>query len=315
MKHVLVTGGNGFIGGYVVEELKSRGYSPIVLDRKLPKKEAVAGYGEDWSYFFGDIKDATLVDDAVSHVDGVIHLAGVLGTQETVADPRPAAETNILGGLNVISACAKYDIPLVNIAVGNYWMHNTYSITKNSIERFVEMKRTFEDRRMVSVRALNAYGPRQVPSQPYGPSRVRKIMPSFICRALSGLPIEIYGDGDQVMDMIYVEDVADVLVTTLELIASDGDAPQFENVEAGTGRRTTVREIADMVAEEVERQAGQKVKLDFLPMRPGEPPSSVVLGDPSTLSRVGIKSSMLLPLETGMAETVTYFKEYLERQG
>ena len=141
MKHVLVTGGNGFIGGYVVEELIKLGYRASILDRHVGVYERPYG-GE---LYFGDIKDATLVDEAIGHSDAVIHLAGVLGTQETIADPRPAAETNILGGLNVVTAAAKYDVPLVNIAVGNWWMDNTYSITKNAIERFVKMKVEFPE--------------------------------------------------------------------------------------------------------------------------------------------------------------------------
>ena len=304
MKHVLVTGGKGFIGGYVTEELESSGFIPVTFDRKYPAdyvKPLAAGY-------WGDIKDSTLVDDAVAHVDGVIHLAGVLGTQETVADPRPAAETNILGGLNIITACAKYDVPLVNIGVGNYWMHNTYSITKNAVERFVKMKRDFEGRTMTTVRALNAYGPRQVPSAPYGPSRVRKIMPSFICRALSGEPIQVYGDGDQVMDMIHVMDVAEILVRTLQLVADVG--PPKHTIQAGTGRETTVLEIARMVAAEVDQTQSRAVSIEHLPMRPGEPPSSVVLGDPRTLEAVGFHEP--ISLESGIAETVGYFAGYLQ---
>jgi UDP-glucose 4-epimerase len=312
VKNVLVTGGNGFIGGYVVERLRKFGYEASILDRHQWATHAEIPPPYTQQLFFGDIKDATLVDHAVSHVDGVIHLAGILGTQETVADPRPAAETNILGGLNVITACAKYDVPLVNIAVGNYWMQNTYSITKNSIERFIEMKRMFEDARMCSVRALNAYGPGQVPANPYGPSRVRKIMPSFICRALDGKPIEVYGSGDQVMDMIYVEDVANVLVSTLEFVSQSQDVNVPEvTVEAGTGRKTTVREIADMVADEVEEQSGKKVKVAYLPMRPGEPPDSVVLADPSTVRQVGVNPKEFLPLERGIANTVNHYVEYM----
>lgn len=303
MKHVLVTGGNGFIGGYVVEELRQRGYSPSVFDRHWVE-------ATERPHYFGDIKDGTLVDDAVAHVDGVIHLAGVLGTQETVADPKPAAETNILGGLNVITACAKYDVPLVNIAVGNYWMHNTYSITKNAVERFVKMKRMYEGKVMTSVRALNAYGPRQVPSQPFGPSRVRKIMPSFVCRALTGNTIQVYGLGDQVMDMIYVEDVAEVLVSTLEHL-EQGDIPT-RTVQAGTGRHTTVKDIADAVVGAVLNSSdNQMPSVEYLPMRPGEPPSSVVVGDPETLEQVGVDPELLVKLEDGVIQTVDYFREYL----
>lgn len=301
MKHILVTGGNGFIGRYVVEELESRGHHVYVLDRHNVPRQPES--------FFGDIKDSTLVTEAVSHSDGVIHLAGVLGTQETIGNPLPAAETNILGGLNVINACAQYDVPLVNIAVGNWWMNNTYSITKNAVERFVKMKAKYEGRAMVSVRALNAYGARQVPADPYGPSRVRKIMPSFICRALSGEPIEIYGDGTQVMDMIYVTDVARVLVEALEHLgrnALDGE------IEAGTGKDTTVNDIAEEVVSQVFGLTGKNATITHLPMRPGEDPGSVVKGDPATLRKLGIKADELVQLPMGVNQTVAYFADYLD---
>lgn len=302
MKHVLVTGGNGFIGRYVVDELLLRGYEPRVLERRRDMLKVPT--------FFGDIKDATLVNDAVSHVDGVIHLAGILGTQETIENPIPAAETNILGGLNVIEACAQYDVPLVNIAVGNYWMDNTYSITKSTVERMVNMVHKYRGKSMTSVRALNAYGPRQAASTPYGPSRVRKIMPSFICRALSDETIQVYGDGDQIMDMIHARDVAQVLVNTL--IAIDAGNVPRETIEAGTGRPTTVKDIAEVVVETIHRQTGLLPVIETLPMRPGEDAKSIVQANTQTLSQLGMDASMFTKLEEGVDETVRYFVSYLK---
>lgn len=307
MKNILITGGNGFIGRYVCEEVVRRGSKPIVLDRHRWREEAALP-DTPYHVYFGDIKDATLVTDAVAHVDGVIHLAGVLGTQETIENPVPAAETNVLGGLNVIQACAQYDVPLINIAVGNFWMNNTYSISKNTVERFVKMVAKYRGKAMGSVRALNAYGPRQVPTAPYGPSRVRKIMPSFICRALDGLPIEIYGEGDQVMDMIYVTDVANILVSALMYLEQEGS---IEDMEAGTGRDTCVNEIAAIVQANL-AAIGVPSTIEHLPMRPGEDPHSLVLGDPDTLAQIGIGRDDLVMLEAGSRTTIDY---YAERMG
>lgn len=298
MRTVLVTGGNGFIGRYVVAELLVRGYHVSVLDTR--SRHVPPGV----SLVLGDIRDATSVTEAVAHADGVIHLAGVLGTQETIANPRPAAETNILGGLNVFEAAAQYDVPLVNIAVGNFWMNNTYSITKSTMERFAAMMNRYRNTQISIVRALNAYGPGQIAAAPFGPSKVRKIMPSFACRALTGQPVEVYGDGTQIMDMIYVEDVAKALVQTLETTADRG--PLDTIIEAGTGRRTTVNDIAKAVVESVGRG-----EIHYLPMRPGEEEHSVVLGDPSTLSAIGMDPADLVTLEDGVRRTVRYFEDYL----
>lgn len=295
----LVTGGSGFIGRYVTWELMHRGRSVLVLDRHYPHGEQIDGAG----YFVGDIRDELAVSEAMSHADSWIHLAGVLGTQETISHPHVAAETNILGGLNVLSAAAHYDLPGVNIAVGNWWMNNTYAISKNAVERFVDMFRQEHKLPVTTVRALNAYGPLQVPAHPYGPSKVRKIMPAFICRALTQTPIEIYGDGTQIMDMIHVRDVAKILVTALEHTQMHGAAEG--TVEAGTGRRTSVNTIAQTVLAEAPAYRGS---VEHIPMRPGEPESAKVIGDPSTLKLIGFDGD-LTPLEDGVAETVQWFRD------
>lgn len=303
MKRVLVTGGSGFIGGYVTDRLVERGYEPVVFDH--------IRRGSVHEVFLGDIRDEVAVNEAVAHAEGVIHLGGVLGTQETIANPRPAAYTNVIGGLNVLEACNEYDVPLVNIAVGNYWENNTYSITKNTVERFADMYAKYRSSRVSVVRALNAYGPRQVAATPYGPSRVRKVMPSFVCRALSGESIEIYGDGEQIMDMIFVGDVATILVNALEKTERDGAQGVFE---AGTGRRTTVNDIAQTVASEVARQGGPSADIVHLPMRPGEGERSVVIGNPATLEPIWPSETQLVPLEIGVERTVNYFRDYLTKR-
>lgn len=289
---VLVTGGTGFIGSWVVEELKQMGHTPVVLDHHNRNHQT------DVETFYGDVRDDIAVVEAVAHVDAVIHLAAVLGTQETIANPRPAAHTNLLGALNVFTAVHQYEVPAVYIAVGNHWMNNTYSISKTAAERFAFMFNKELDTKIAVVRALNAYGPGQAATPPWGESKVRKIMPAFVCRALADEPIEIYGSGDQVMDMIYVQDVARTLIAGL-------GAPRHDVVyEAGSGNATTVNDVADVVIDIV--GSGSKV---YAPMRPGEPDHSVVLGDPSTLTPLGIDISAFTPLDVGVSNTVDYFRQ------
>jgi UDP-glucose 4-epimerase len=153
------------------------------------------------------------------------------------------------------------------------------------------------------VRALNAYGPGQSVAAPYGPSKVRKIMPSFVMRALSGDPIQIYGDGQQIMDMVYVDDVADIMVRALRHTEACGGYDGV--IDAGTGRRTTVEDIAKAVIAEV--GAGH---IEHLPMRPGETPGAVVVADTTTLDVLGVDPSSLVRLEDGLVPTVAYFQQY-----
>jgi UDP-glucose 4-epimerase len=288
MRTVLVTGGAGFIGSYVVEELIERGFKVDVLDtrgRHVPGAVTV----------LGDVRDATSTNEAVSRCDGVIHLAGVLGTAEMVANPHPAVEANIHGAVNVFEASVAHGVPVVNIAVGNYYMDNPYSISKDTADRFARMFNDYRGGRITSVRTFDAYGPRQTPSAPFGPSRVRKVVPSFVCRTLTDQPIQVYGDGSQTIDLIYATDIAKILVAAL--VVTDRDGP-IEGIEAGSGIPITVLEIAQAVIAEI--GAGSIV---HLPMRPGEQPGARIVAESPLYEGV--------PLHVGLPRTVDYYRELL----
>jgi UDP-glucose 4-epimerase len=285
IKRVLCTGGAGFIGSYVTDNLIEKGIKPIIFDHLGHK------HRDDVDIFLGDTRDYTAISEAIALSDGVIHLAGVLGTQETIQKPIPSVETNIIGSLNVFEAVKHYKVPCVYIAVGNHWMNNSYSITKTTAERFALMYNKEHGTKIAVVRGLNAYGARQK-SYP-----VRKIMPNFIIPAIKNEEITIYGDGEQIMDMIYVEDLADILVRALLL-----NHGVYDKVfEAGTGRKTSVKEIA----EEVIKQVGSG-SIKFVPMRPGEPEHSVVVADTNTLKP--LKKSEMKTLEEGISLTIPYYQ-------
>lgn len=301
---VLVTGGTGFIGQYVVEELLYRDYEVLKFDRDARYYDDT----KDVDLFLGDVIDDVAVTEAFAHCDAFIHLAAVLGTQETIYNPRPAALSNLHGGLNVLEASAQYGIPGVYIGVGNHWMNNTYSISKTMIERFIDMFNKNRGTKVNIVRAMNAYGPRQVPAAPYGPAQVRKITPSFVCRALMGHNIEIYGNGEQVSDMIYVTDVAEALVNAME-IAIEGEI--IPTVEVGPKINNTVNEVAQTIID----ISNSTSRVVHLPMRPGEIPGSTVIADTSTLEAVQMDPDNFVPLEVGMQDTIAYYTKYLRDKG
>lgn len=294
-----VTGGAGFIGSWVREVAVKRGHEAICFDH--------LGRGDDGYRFLGDVRDPVAMTELAAHVDGIIHLAACLGTQETIKNPRPAAETNMVGGLNFLEACAQYSIPGVYIGVGNHWMNNTYSISKTTIERFTRMFNAERGTRVNVVRLVNAYGPRQSVAPPFGPAKVRKILPSFICRALTGTPIEIYGDGLQVSDMVYVEDGAYALVRALEL--ADKGRVWDRACEVGPQLHKSVVEIALEVRNAAEALGYKRARIEYLPMRPGEIPGASVTANTDTLSLVGLSPQILKPVEQGIPETVQWFAE------
>jgi UDP-glucose 4-epimerase len=309
MKKVLVTGSSGFIGGYVTRQLLQRGFTPLCFDRQDKGNRP-----EGSEFFLGDVWDDVAVTEAMAHADGWIHLAGVLGTAETITNPRPAAATNILGGLNVFQAAAQYKVPGVNIAVGNHWFNNTYSITKSTMERFAKMYNADRDTQITVVRALNAYGPYQVAAPPYGPSKVKKIMPAFINTSLRGLPIEVYGTGDNRMDMIYVSDVARILVLALEYTEKYGAAST--PFEAGTGIAPTVNTIANMVNEICSSEPDKQnwPGINHIPMRAGEKEGELVIGNPETLLPLKEFDKYVddfIELPDGIQETSYYFEELM----
>lgn len=297
MPNVLVTGG-GFIGRHVIEELLRVGHEVTLLDRCA---ETRLHWPDGVSTCLGDIRDRDLVHDVVRAHDGVINLAGILGTAETIDNPFPSVATNIGGALNVLEACRPSNerpegVRGVQISVGNHFMHNTYAITKSCAERFALMYNRDLGTHVPVVRALNAYGEHQR-HEP-----VRKLVPNMIISALRRDPLRIYGDGEQVMDMIYVKDVARILVRAFDA----SEAPDDAVFEAGTGRPTTVNQIGALVNE----CAGSNAGCVHVPMRAGEPERAVVLADPTTLHPLGVVPDDLVALEDGMERTVRWFEQH-----
>jgi len=306
MKTILVTGAQGFIGQFVVENLIKNNYKVLAFDRHNKLKFTDAS--KNIETILGDIRDFVAVNEAVALSDGVIHLAAVLGTSETVDEPRPAIETNIYGSLNVFQSCRQYKVPCSYICVGNYWMHNSYAITKTTAEKLALMFNKEHGTKISIVRALNAYGPRQKAFP------VRKIIPNLIIPALKNEDLIIYGDGEQIMDMIYVEDVAEILVRSLtqqhENFIFEPKQYDLDNpikFDAGSGIRTTVNEIAEMVINLV-----GSGRIKHVPMRAGEPERSIVLGNPESLKPLYEgKIPSLTSLEQGLIKTISFYQKHL----
>jgi len=292
---ILLTGGMGFLGTHIRRRLQKEGMEVVLFDRSMKGSH---NYEEE--VFQGDIRDKSSVKDAVARVEGVIHLAGILGTQECIQDPYPAVETNIIGGLNVLEAVSHYKVPAVFNGVGNHFMDNTYSITKTTIERFINMYNAERGARVNLVRLVNAYGPGQTPAAPYGPSKVRKVVPSFICRALAHDPIEVYGEGDQIADMVWAGDVAEATLRALRA-AENGNI--YPAIEVGPEAHVTVLELAEFIKELTSSDS----EIVHLPQRPGEAKRDVV-ADTSTMEVIDFSPDDLMPLREGMIETIRYYQ-------
>ena len=290
----LVTGGQGFIGSALVHRLLKDGHRVTIFDRY--QRNIDFGHPVlNVNFYLGDIRDQNAVEDAISQHDGVFNLAGLLGTSETVNAPRESIDTNIQGAINVFEGCRIHKKPCVHIATASFKWNNTYAITKHCSERFAFMYSKEFGLKIAVVQAANVYGPYQK-ARP-----VRKAVPSFISRALRGDPIEIFFDGKQILDLIYIEDVADILVRAMMMNHGIYD----RLFEAGTGESVTATQLAELI----KKVSGSQSEIRYLPGRAGEPPRSLTKADPSTLTPLGWTQFDFTPLEEGIRKTVDWYRE------
>lgn len=288
MKKILITGGAGFIASHTIKEAISRGYKVITNVRS----NDYPGYLDELGVevYQIDSRDQVGMYSLVEKVDGVINLAGILGTKH-IGNPWMFYENNVQSVIYLIEACKEFNTPLVQIGVGNWFEHNNYSNSKYAAEREVLKSVKFEGLRANIVRGLNSYGERQKIKN------TGKIIPTFVDNALNGRDLQVYGGRDNcgLMDMIYVGDLAKVLVGTLEL--TDKGEINGDVVEAGSGEVHTVWDIANIIVE----LTNSNSDVVEVPMRLGESKKSVVKAQAAALP-------IMVSLSEGLEKTINYYK-------
>jgi UDP-glucose 4-epimerase len=243
---VLVTGGGGFIGRAVARELEAVGVEPVIFDRPH------------------DVRDGLDVATAGIGCDAVIHMAGVLGTHELFDTPELAIDVNIKGTLNVLEWCRNNDTSFVGITMPQVFP-SIYTATKVASTRLASAYHLTHGVPVSHVRAFNAFGP----GQAHGPGHPQKIIPTFAYNAWRGIPIPIWGDGQQTVDLIHTTDLARLLVGALAY----GDDDVFDG---GTGEAMTVEGVVQLVRQIVVMNGGPDTPVEHLPMRRGEVPTNIV---------------------------------------
>jgi UDP-glucose 4-epimerase len=198
------------------------------------------------------------VTEAMQYCDGVIHLAGVLGTAELFDNAEMAIDVNVKGTLRVLQAAQENSMAYVGITMPAVWA-NVYQATKGAARALASAWHRHHSLRVSHVRAFNVFGEGQKIGMP------QKIVPTFCARALANEPIPIWGDGKQTVDLIYVRQVARMLIDAL-------DFGEDEVFDAGTGVAFSVNEVAQWVLEITDSSAG----VEYLPMRMGEHGGGVV---------------------------------------
>lgn len=229
---ILVTGGQGFIGGHVVTALAQAGHTPLILGRRDAGQLRPAG-----DFVLADIRDYEAVAEAISKVDRVIHLAALVGTERSIRMPEAFVETNVLGSINVFDACRFFGKPCVYASVGNSDDPNLYAISKSAAARLALMYNKEHGTRIIVTHIFNAYGEGQ------GVGAAGRLIPNAISAALRDRPITVYGSSPRFDDFIYIRDVAQLLLKAVE---SD-DIDPLRSWDIGTGIRSSVTEVVETI--------------------------------------------------------------------
>lgn len=256
---ILVTGGAGFIGRWVVKKLLDDGHTVWILDNLSNGKE------ENISEFInserlvefvkGDIKDNRTLDKLFNNeFDVCYHLAASINVQDSIDDPRTTFENDVVGTFNVLEQCRRHNTKMVFMSTcmvydrasdknGITEVHPTkpaspYAGSKIAGENMVLSYWYAYGLPVVVIRPFNTYGPFQKTSGEGG------VVAIFIKRSLEGQTLNIYGDGNQTRDLLYVEDCAEFVTAT-----GYSDSVNGEIVNAGLGRDISINDLALLIAQ------------------------------------------------------------------
>ncbi len=304
---ILVTGGAGFIGSHIVEELLRRGDSVRVLDNfSTGRRENLAGLRGDLEVLEADLRDVRRVGEAVCGVEWVFHLAAFISVPQSMLEPQTCFDVNVGGTGQLLEAARRAGVRKVVLASSTAVYGETsvfptgedaplsplspYALSKQVNELYARFYTRNFGLPVTALRFFNVYGPRQRPDSPYAAA-----IPIFINRLLTGQPIVIFGDGRQSRDFIFVKDVV-----RANLLAAEANAAG-EAYNVCSGRETTLLDLLD----ELSRLSPRRPEVRHEAPRPGDIYRSV--GNPEKAAqRLGFRAQT--SLAEGLAETLAWMK-------
>ncbi len=249
MSHYLVTGGAGFIGSHLVEELIRRGEKVRVLDNLSTGKVRNLAHLAGVEFQEGDLVDPAACARATEGVDYVLHQAAIPSVPRSVKDPVTSNRANIDGSLNILVAARDAGVKRLVYAGSSSAYGDTptlpkredmptnplspYALQKLVAEQYCQMFTRLYGLETVTIRYFNVFGPRQDPGSPYS-----GVISLFSTAVLEGRQPTIYGDGGQTRDFTYVANVVDGV---LRACHAPGVAGEVINV--ATGGRISLNEL------------------------------------------------------------------------
>jgi len=301
--NILITGGAGFIGSNLAEELAKKHEVVIIDDLSTGRVKNVEDL--DLELVRGSITDPDMLKETFRGVDYVFHQAALPSVQRSIEDPVRANEVNICGTLNVLVAARDAGVTKVIYASSSSVYGDTpelpkredmkpdpkspYAVAKLTGEYYCRVFNEIYGLKTVALRYFNVYGPRQDPSSDYA-----AVIPNFVNRVMAGKEPIIYGDGEQTRDFTFVRDVVQANV-----LAMESDAIGVFNV--ATGKRISVNDLAGMVMGII----GNRVDCVQEVARAGDVRDS--LGDISR-AHAGFGYVPLYGMEEGLKETIGWFR-------
>lgn len=303
MKKYLITGGAGFIGSHIAEELSKKGHHVTVLDNlRTGFKKNLEGL--DVEFVNGDIRDKNLLFKYAEETAAIFHLAALVSVPESLINISECIDINTQGTINVLEAAkSNYGCKVIlSSSAANYGDDpvlpktesmipkpmTPYAISKLDGEYYLEMYQKQWQIPTVSLRYFNVFGSRQNPDSAYAAA-----VPIFINKALKNEPITIYGDGNQTRDFIYVKDIA-----MANIFASEKGNSVYN---VALGHSTSIIELAKKIIE----ITNSKSPIIFLKERAGDIKHSTA--DPSRFQQLGFKP--LYSLDQALLETIEYFEK------
>src|SRR5687767_6417717 len=234
MAHYLVTGGAGFIGSHLAEELLRRGERVRVVDSLATGKRQNLSHLPDVEFVQGDLADLDVARRAVEGVEYVLHQAAIPSVPRSVEDPITSNRANIDASLNVLVAARDARVRRVVYAGSSSAYGNSptlpkvetmptaplspYALQKLVAEQYCQMFTQLYGLETVTIRYFNVFGPRQDPSSPYS-----GVISLFIRALFENQRPKIYGDGEQTRDFTYVANAVDGVLRACHAKEASGE--------------------------------------------------------------------------------------------
>ena len=307
-KKILITGGAGFIGSHIVDELINENEITIIDNLTTGSiKNLKYPEHENLNFIEGDIREINF-DEFTSGTDYIFHLAAMASVPLSVEKPEECNEINVNSTVRLLNSAVKNDVKKIVFSSSssvygenkNMPLKETempmptspYAASKASCELYL---RTFYESYGLNytvLRYFNVFGPRQDKNSQYA-----AVIPNFISALLEGKQAEIYGDGEQTRDFVYIGDIAKANIN-----ACESDFNGIVNI--ASGKKLTINRLYEIV----KKTLGSDLEPKYLPERPGDIKHS--LADTGNMKKINLKIDSG-DFENQLIETINWFKTIL----